>query len=178
MAITTPSEAENIQTVINETYRGHLLEAVTYQIPGYTRTAEWTTRDGKPMSSTTSVPRRHCTRVAIEGRSSPAPTHKDVADLTKKLRTLTDGRIADDEIRPRLARLIHATKSTAGYRTLEADEARVNMEVWVDAMGHIRRGLVTKRGRKLVEVAYTTASGRGRVFRKSALPSTQIWVRA
>lgn len=111
-------------------------------------------------------------RLAIQedGRTYRAPVGTGVA-LERKIRKGLEVQVADDELRPDLEQLIGGP---AG-ETTEAADVSVRTIAYVFAMGRLRRGIVTKVAKTRAEVAYTTASSGGRIFRKS-VPMTEVYV--
>jgi hypothetical protein len=87
------------------------------------------------------------------------------AQVEKKLAANLAERAADAAIIGRLTALVHNGDAS---QLVPATTLEVDAVAYVYAMGQWRRGLVTKIGRTRVEVAYTTASSQGRVFRKAA----------
>lgn len=105
------------------------------------------------------------------GNTFRAPKAHDSMALAK----LIAGWIADDELRPQLVGVIGAL-SLDELAVLPAPAAvEVGQLVWTQGMGRLRRGIVTSVGRSRVEVAYTTASSAGRIYR-NRLPIAELRV--
>lgn len=148
---TTPAAA----TVAAESYKGHDL-AITERTLTYT------------YNHTTGETRERLDRSAvIDGRSFRCPTGT-VEQVTAKLRKTVDTWIADDEILPSLLAVVANVEPGP-----VVDALAEGAVVAVHAMGYWRVGIVTAVKRTRVEVAYTTASSGGRVFRK-AVPYGEV----
>ena len=106
--------------------------------------------------------RARCT-VDETGRISSAPQGEG-AILVAKLDKYLAISAADAAILPSLTQLIR--NSPAGEVLVQQEAPKVGQVAYVWAMGYARRGIVTKVTRTKAEVAYTTASSGGRVFRK------------
>ncbi|MDT4933453.1 MAG: hypothetical protein QOK11_1345 [Pseudonocardiales bacterium] len=163
---TTTRPAPVTTAVAAETYLGHEV-AITETVvaahiePAYSGTFRDGTTYSRPAREVAEW--RGC-RAVIDGRSFRCPTGTDEQVLAK-LRKSVDVQVADDAIRATLTAYIHATRDASDLAPVEAPV--VGALVYVYAMGMWRRGVVTAVKRTRIEVAYTTASSNGRIFRKA-----------
>lgn len=165
---------ETTKTVTaTETYRGVELALVETFTPAWHEPArEYPAEhyNGRDHAAWTGPARDHADQtrrhVTIGARSSSRPTGTDT-QVFAKLRKYVDLQIADEEVLPKVTALI------ANVKRSEDPPAAVALGdvVAIYAMGHWRRGLVTKVNKARVEVAYTTRSSGGRVFRKMEKPA-------
>jgi hypothetical protein len=142
------------RTIATDTYHGRELAIVETDYPASQYSPAWTRRSA-----------------GIDGRTFRCPTGTPEQVFTK-LRKSIDTDEADAAILPRLVELVRALPSKQAPPAWSATVApAVGDVVYVRAMGKYRRGLVTKLGRTRVEVAYTTASSGGRVYRVTTGPA-------
>lgn len=100
----------------------------------------------------------------------------DTKAVEKKLAAMLELEAQDDHLRPLLTRLIGRLGAEVPLTGLKDGHAtEVGQVALVPASGARRRGVVTKVTKTKVEVAYTTASSGGRVYRKS-VPAEQAWL--
>jgi hypothetical protein len=97
----------------------------------------------------------------IDRQSIRRPTGTD-EQAVSKLRKVIDTQAADAELLSALVGLI----LVGGHRDKGVTAPAVGDIAGTYAMGRVRRGVITKVSRTRVEIAYTTASSNGRVFRK------------
>lgn len=100
-----------------------------------------------------------------DARTFRAPKAHDSMSLAK----LIAGWLDDDALRPQLTGLIGARPLTDLAELPAPAAVEVGDVVWTQGTGRLRRGVVVKAGRgSTVQVAYTTASSAGRIYRVSA----------
>lgn len=134
--------------VSTEQYKGHTVEVVAYK---------WA--ENRPEYFD----------VRIDGRATHTTTKAELA--AKHARKAIDTAEIDDQLRPTVAGLIDYRgrgHSIDDLVQVEATGLLVGDVVYVRAIGGLRRGVIVQLGRTRVTVAYTTATSRGHIYRKSA----------
>jgi hypothetical protein len=104
------------------------------------------------------------------GWASADRTDADIAKLAARGRKRAELIAADDAIRAQVVRLVG---SAPAAELVRAPAPAVGDVVYVHGMGRMRRGLVVKIGRTTVQVAYTTPSSEGRIYR-AAVPAERL----
>lgn len=179
----TTNRPETVRTVVHtETYRGRELQIIEARTPAWVEPAHtFTTYRGEVVTLGPNEYAEHTAfETKIDGRGFRAPRLGNVGKIAAKLRAYVDVDLADAEILSTVTQLI-ANADVETMKTLRSPESLDDLPLgavaWVYAMGQRRRGIVTKHGKSRVEIAYTTASSGGRVFRKS-VPVAQALISA
>lgn len=134
----------------------------TFQARAYVEVVAWHAAGPYVYAAVADAAGRVCLLVE-DGATYRAPKAHDSMALAKMIGAKLD----DDALRPRLLGVIGA-RSLDDLAVLPAPTAvEVGQLVWTQGMNRLRRGVVTKVGPKRVEVAYTTASSAGRIYRNS-----------
>lgn len=156
--------------VSTEDYRGHTIE-LRYTPEQKTDTWSWaehydTTVDGRGFQGLTQV---------VKDGDHEKPKAKVLASARRAI----DGWIADDNIRPSLARIVRTVEDPVGEgwssATTEIKDLSVGLTVAAYSRGRVRVGLITKVGKTNAEFAYVTPSSPSTITRKS-LPAKSFWL--
>ncbi len=149
---------QGLVTRTTHEYRGHVLVIEKWLRPGLSSTSGRgeAAKDADTFFS-----------VKDNGRAYQAPTG-DFNKVLKSLKANVDLAIEDAALLPTLVPLIRMVHAGLNMKIITPETAAVGTVAYVCAMGRWRRGVVTKVGKKLITVAYTTANSDGRIYRKAS----------